>query len=128
MDSKQRQSHLPNGQIIPLGSLCLFLQRRFYVLPEKSRVDILPELLQKEPVPDVAAAEHPVHRPVLPRPLVDLDLEGEGAQLGQGDGRDPVEYVDRGEDEEEHVPEVEDEEDLEEVLFFDIRNFVVHII
>ena len=128
MDSKQRQSHFPNGQIIPLGSLCLFLQRRFYVLPEKSRVDILPELLQKEPVPDVAAAEHPVHRPVLPRPLVDLDLEGEGAQLGQGDGRDPVEYVDRGEDEEEHVPEVEDEEDLEEVLFFDIRNFAVHII
>ena len=82
-----------------------------HILPEKLRVDILPDLLQEEPVPDVAATQHPAHRP-LPRPLVDLDLDGEGAQLGKGDGRDPVEDVERGEGEEDHVPEVEDQEDL----------------
>ena len=69
-------------------------------------------MLQEEPIADVVvASEHPVHHPVSPI-LADLGLQGEGTQLGQGDGREPVNYVEGGEDEEDDVPPEEAEEDL----------------
>ena len=79
-------------------------------LPEELGVDILPELLQEEPVSYVAAAEHSVHQSTV----IDLDLNGEGSHLGQGDGGDPVDDVEAGENKEEHVPEVEDKENLQD--------------
>ena len=78
-------------------------------------VHVLPDLLQEEPVSDVVTMpEHPIHQRTLPAPwcLIDLDLEDKGAQLGQGDGGDPVDDVEGGEGEEEHVPEVQDQENL----------------
>ena len=80
-----------------------------YLLPEELCVDILSKLLENEPVANVAPIEHPVHSLVVHR-LADLELEREAAQLGDGDGRDPVEDVDGGEDEEEDIPEVEEDE------------------
>ena len=74
-------------------------------------------MLQEEPVSDVTLAERHAYPPPLLAPwcLIDLDLEDKGAQLGQGDGGDPVDDVEGGEGEEEHVPEVQDQENLQVV-------------
>ena len=85
-----------------------------YFIPEKDGVYILPDLLQEEPVSDVTLAKHHAHRRTLLSPwsLIDPDPEDKGAQLGQGDGGNPIEDVEGGEGEEEHVPEVQDQENL----------------
>ena len=85
-----------------------------YFIPEKDGVYILPDLLQEEPVSGVTLAKHHAHRrPLLsPWPLIDLDLEDKDAQLGKGNGGNPIEAVEGGEGEEEHVPKVQDQENL----------------
>ena len=80
----------------------------FSYLPKKDGVYVLPDLIQEEPVSYVTVTERFVHQhpPLVPCSPIDLVLEDMHAQLGQGDGGDPVKDVEGGEGEEEHIPEI----------------------